>query len=219
MNKKILVLVLMLATAMLSSLIVGVFAAKKTTTTYILAASFGTPGQEILKSNPIPRGQGFPPEKPFGKQLEIVDMVTLNIGGSLEEIAPGAGVYAIVGGTTYVLDEDFTYEAFRFMKGDNVNPDAESPAEFVWSHIGFTVWTTLTFLPESGIEGTIEYKLMIDYNFDPPGTFVGHTLSLKGHGTGDLNGAVFNAEGGPLILHGAGLVTAATHLGTVVGWP
>jgi hypothetical protein len=219
MNKKIFVIVSVLTVAMLSGSIVGVFAAKKTTTTYLLAATFSEPQQEILWSNPIPRGQGFPPEKPFSKQLENVDMVTLNIGGSLEEIAPGAGVYVMVGGTTYVLGEDFTYEAFRLLKGENVNPDAVSPADFVWSHIDISVWTTITFLPGSGIDGTIQYQLRIEYMFEPPGTFAGFTLRLKGHGTGDLKGAIFNAEGGPLIMHGAGLVTAATHEGTVTGWP
>ena len=68
------------------------------------------------------------------------------------------------------------------------------------------------------IEGSIEYQLQIEYNFDPPGVFAGFTLSLKGHGTGDLKGAIFDAVGGPLIMHG-GTVTPATHDGTVRGWP
>ena len=92
------------------------------------------------------------------------------------------------------------------------------PGDPIYSIIIIKIWTTLTFLPESGIEGTIEYQLQIEYKFDPPGTFAGFDLTLKGHGTGDLKGAIFDAVGGPLIMHG-GTVTPATHDGTVRGWP
>ena len=225
MNKKILFMALMLAVAMLSSSIMGVFAAKKTTTSYLLAATFNDEeGPDRYWGIGIPGGQDVP-KKWFNKQFENMIMVTLNIGGSLVEIVSGPPpIYAMVGGTTYVFDalnpeeSNITYQALQFMKGDNVNPDAESPDDLVFSWIHPTVWTTITFLPESGIEGTIVYKLEIEYLFDPPGVFVGFTLSLKGHGTGDLNGAIFNAVGGPLILHGA-CVSIATHEGTVRGWP
>lgn len=215
MKKKILFMVLMLVVAMLSSSIVGVFAAKKTTTSYLLAATFDdVAGPDTYWGISIPGGQDVG-KKWFIKQFETVTLVTLNIGGSLVEIAPGAGVYEMVGGTTYVSGTDFTYEALQFMKGDQVNPEPPPP---LYTLIVIKVWTTITFLPASGIEGSIEYQLSIEYHFDPPGEFVGFTLSLKGHGTGDLNGAIFNAVGGPPILHGAG-VTVATHEGTVRGWP
>lgn len=209
MNKKILMLTItLLAVSMIAIPTVSACRnrMRKTSASYIVVTDIIN--TETVWEKLIPSEDN--PQKEFEIAIEHPTGMKVNIGG---ELVPSTipDVYEIVGGTTYVLGTDFTYEGTEYIMIDfDVYP--------VPDIVRFTVMYSYTFLPASGIEGKINLFARCYYDFDA-GVPTGGGGKINGYGTGDLRGVVVKAEWGPPILDPEWGVKVITHEGTIRGFP
>jgi hypothetical protein len=203
-RKVLVILVALMAVAMLATPLVG------TAQAYVCRSRRSTSYIAVVKPNlmgaiPFP---GYPRYRPsvdnqkivFNKCTEVMDGYKVNIGG---ELVPSAipDVYQIVGGTTYVLGTDFTYEGTWW-----------SVTYFDRDYWYWSVKYTITFLTASGIDGALEmYARLWGQGLTGEGT-------MHGHGRGDLGGVVVKATLNGVVLD-ADYGVAITHVGTACGWP
>jgi hypothetical protein len=215
LNKKILgIVVMLLAVAVFVTPLFGMAQAcswgrwrkSKTTASFIVvteAVNAETVWERLLPSEDNP-------QKEFEIAVENPSGIKVNIGGELVESAI-LSVYAIDGGTTYVLGTDFTYEGTEFIM---IDFDTYPVPDIV----RFTVRYSYTFLPASGIQGTLTLSAKCYYDFEG-GEVTDYGAIVNGYGTGDLRGVVVKAEWGPPIIDPDYGVKVATHEGTITGFP
>lgn len=215
MNKKVLgIVVTLLAVAVLATPLLGTAQAcnwrkwrkPKTTTSYIVMIE--AVNAETVREKFIPSEDN--PQKEFEIAVEHPSGIKVNIGGELVDSAI-PGVYEIDGGTTYVLGTDFTYKGTEFIM---IDFDTYPVPDIV----RFTIRYSYTFLPASGIEGTLKLFARMYFDYDG-GAVTDYGGTINGHGTGDLRGVVVKAEWGRPIIDPDDGVRIMTHEGTVKGWP
>jgi hypothetical protein len=116
----------------------------------------------------------------------------------------------IVGENEYNLGEDFEYTGFAVLTV--WDPIPGPPGDFpTGSKVSFDVKYMYTFLPASGIEGTISMHAKATAESFDDVTIPGAMLVTSMEGTGDLINVNIKATGGADI--------GVTHNGIVSGWP
>jgi hypothetical protein len=215
MNKKVLVLVLLLSlVSVLFGPIVIVKGDEKETLTFYKVHK--PVAEEPYFEIAIPDAKGT---RYFSKTYCDVPAYVINIGGDLDgPYGPPFLLYWIFdGGTTYLLDRDFTYEGSMFVR-----------LEFCWDGIrwirvyNFDLHGVYTFTESATsihrIEGTLEFYDRVQVNMTLTGGYLASDGVANGHGTGDLNGVTMKATEGPLIATPQTGISWATLQGTIDGW-
>jgi len=214
MNKKFLTLVMsLIVVSMMVSPIIGVNGEKKETLSYHAVHD--------PVSEPSYWGISIPSNEPksYVKTHCDVPAYVINIGGGLVD-SNGDGYKEFDGGTTYLLDRDFTYEGTMQIKTQVCYDELLSMYVRVMEFFRHGVFTfTETAGSIHTIDGTLEFFGRSEAKFNLDWDFISSEADITGHGTGDLNGVTLKATNGPLVYTLETGKQWTAQEGTITGWP